>query len=69
MSATFDARLGPRAAAPATPRLDRPLDIRFALVLLAGLGFTEATGVTKLTSTVIRLTTGSGTLVIETDEK
>ena len=39
-----------------------------ALILLAGLGLTEATGVTKLTSTVIRLTTGSGTLIIETDD-
>ncbi len=38
------------------------------LVLLIGLGVTEATGVTKLASTVIRLTTGSGTLVIETDD-
>ena len=39
-----------------------------ALVLFFGLGITEATGVTELTSTVIRLATGSGTLVIETDD-
>ena len=38
------------------------------LVLFFGLGISEATGVTELTSTVIRLATGSGTLVIETDD-
>jgi WD40 repeat protein len=38
------------------------------VLLLAALGITEATGVTKLASTVVRLTTGSGTLVIETDD-
>ena len=37
-------------------------------LVLCALGFTEATGVTRLTSTVIRLTSGSGTLVIETDD-
>ena len=35
MSAAFDARLGPNAAAPVKPHLDRPLDIRLALILLA----------------------------------
>jgi len=35
MSAAFDARLGPRATAPVRPHLDRPLDIRLALVILA----------------------------------
>jgi PiT family inorganic phosphate transporter len=35
MSAAFDARLGPRAEAPVKPHLDRPLDIRLALILLA----------------------------------
>jgi PiT family inorganic phosphate transporter len=35
MSAAFDARLGPAAAAPVKPHLDRPLDIRLALILLA----------------------------------
>ena len=38
------------------------------LLLFVGLGLSEATGVTQLTSTVIRLTTGSGILVIETDD-
>ncbi len=38
------------------------------LILLGALGITEATGVTKFAATVIRLTTGSGTLVIETDD-
>ena len=44
-----------------------PIIAAMAFVLLAGLGFTETTGVTKLTATVIRLSTGSGTLVIEAD--
>jgi PiT family inorganic phosphate transporter len=35
MSAAFDARLGPAAVAPVKPHLDRPLDIRLALILLA----------------------------------
>jgi len=35
MSTAFDARLGPHAVAPAKPHLDRPLDIRFALTILA----------------------------------
>src|SRR5271170_5575252 len=35
MSAAFDARLGPSAVAPVKPHLDRPLDIRLALILLA----------------------------------
>ncbi len=39
-----------------------------ALVLLVALGIAEATGVTHLATTVIRLATGSGTLVIETDD-
>ncbi|MCA9071149.1 MAG: protein kinase, partial [Planctomycetaceae bacterium] len=38
------------------------------LVLLAGLGITEATGVTKFSATVIRLATGSGMLVIEASD-
>lgn len=45
------------------------MKIAAAVVIILGLaGFTEATGVTKFASTVIRLTTGSGTLVIETDD-
>ncbi len=39
-----------------------------AVILFAALGLTEATGVTHFASTVIRLSTGSGTLVIETDD-
>ena len=35
MSAAFDARLGPHADAPAKVNLHRPMDPRFALVLLA----------------------------------
>ncbi|MCH5375740.1 MAG: serine/threonine-protein kinase, partial [Planctomycetes bacterium] len=38
------------------------------VIVLGVLGITEATGVTKLASTVIRLTTGSGTLVIESHD-
>jgi serine/threonine protein kinase/WD40 repeat protein len=38
------------------------------LITLGVLGVTEATGVTSLNSTVIRLVTGAGTLVIETDD-
>ncbi|REJ93244.1 MAG: hypothetical protein DWQ34_11130 [Planctomycetota bacterium] len=38
------------------------------VVLLVGLSLTEANGVTSLMKTVIRMTTGSGTLVIETDD-
>jgi len=40
-----------------------------ALVLIAAtLGMTEATGVTRLSSTVVRIVTGEGTLVIEIDD-
>ncbi len=39
-----------------------------ALVILAsGLGLSEATGVTQVVPTVIRIVTGEGTLVVETD--
>jgi serine/threonine protein kinase len=38
------------------------------LVLLAGLGLTEATGVTNLHGTVIRLFSPDGTLVVEVDD-
>ena len=37
------------------------------LIGLAGLGITEATGVTDLAATVIRIASGEGTLVIEVD--
>ncbi|MCA9056075.1 MAG: serine/threonine protein kinase, partial [Planctomycetaceae bacterium] len=51
-------------------RLRSPLakTVAAAVVLLLALTVTEATGVTQLTSTVIRLATGSGTLVIETSD-
>jgi WD40 repeat protein/tRNA A-37 threonylcarbamoyl transferase component Bud32 len=38
------------------------------LLLLAGLGLTEATGVTSLAATVIRVLTPEGTLVVEVDD-
>ncbi|MBT6157241.1 MAG: SUMF1/EgtB/PvdO family nonheme iron enzyme, partial [Planctomycetaceae bacterium] len=38
------------------------------LLLLVGLGISEATGLTQFASTVIRLNTNEGTLVIETDD-
>jgi len=52
------------------PFLQSPLiTLAAALVIMLGvLCITEATGVTGLASTVVRLTTGSGTLVIETDD-
>ena len=39
MSAAFDAQLGPAAVAPVKPHLDRPVDPRFALGILAVLAF------------------------------
>jgi hypothetical protein len=38
------------------------------LLLLGGLGVTEATGVTKLVPTVIRIVQGDGSLVVEVDD-
>lgn len=38
------------------------------LVLVCGLGLTEATGVTKIVPTVIRIVRGDGTLVVEVDD-
>ena len=35
MTTAFDARLGPAAEAPVKPHLDKPLDVRLALILLA----------------------------------
>jgi serine/threonine protein kinase len=51
-------------------RISNPLKAATAALLLVaiGLGITEATGVTQLKSTVVRLATGSGTLVVETDD-
>ncbi len=60
-------------AAPAIrwPRFrTRPWEVAAAalLMLLAGLGFTEATGVTDFRGTVIRLFSPEGTLVVEVDD-
>jgi hypothetical protein len=38
------------------------------VLLVAGLGTTEATGITKIRATVIRIFTPDGTLVVETDD-
>ncbi len=38
------------------------------LLLLGGLSFTEATGVTKIRATVIRIFTGDGTLIVEVND-
>jgi serine/threonine protein kinase/formylglycine-generating enzyme required for sulfatase activity len=63
---------GPDAPEPAAPirpacRHPWPKMAAAAALLLIAMTITEATGVTNLTS-VIRLSTGSGTLVIETDD-
>ena len=68
----------PVASAPAPlppkPRR-RPVHARFwgaaaavLLLLVAGLGATEATGVTHLSTTIIRILVPGGTLVVETDD-
>ncbi len=56
------------AAGDSHPRRRWPTIAAAMLVLAVGLGITEATVMAQLTSTVMRLTTGSGTLVIETDD-
>jgi eukaryotic-like serine/threonine-protein kinase len=58
----------PRAAQFAALRPRLRVAALVLIVLFAGLGITEATGVSQLATTVIRLTTGSGTLVIEADD-
>ncbi|REJ90099.1 MAG: hypothetical protein DWQ34_18090 [Planctomycetota bacterium] len=65
-----DESVAPARSWQTRPVLQRPLVkvAAAALVLLACLGITEATGVTKIAKTVIRLATGEGTLVIETDD-
>jgi WD40 repeat protein/tRNA A-37 threonylcarbamoyl transferase component Bud32 len=54
------------------PPLSRPRRWRYAaaavLLLVGGLGLTEATGVTSLAATVIRVFTPDGTLVVEVDD-
>jgi formylglycine-generating enzyme required for sulfatase activity/serine/threonine protein kinase len=58
--------IGPRRE---SRRLSPLVKVATTVVILLGvLGITEATGVTKLASTIIRLTTTTGTLVIETDD-
>jgi hypothetical protein len=60
---------GPMAASPHGPRRHRRAVAAAALVLLtAGLGLTEAAGVTNVRATVIRIFTPEGTLVVETDD-
>ncbi|MFZ9091968.1 MAG: hypothetical protein ACO3FE_17980, partial [Planctomycetaceae bacterium] len=62
------------AMSSTTPPSDRALKkplarlAAIAVVLMVALGFTEATGVTELAPTFVRLFTGSGTLVIEIDD-
>jgi hypothetical protein len=64
----------PVASGPKVSRFRRPRRGRWAvaaavLVLAtAGLGMTEAAGVTKVRATVIRIFTPDGTLVVETDD-
>jgi formylglycine-generating enzyme required for sulfatase activity len=57
-------------AQPAARRRRRWASALAVLVLLGvvGLGFTEATGVTKMRGTVLRLFTQDGTLVVEVDD-
>lgn len=72
LSASVPQKVIPHTLAPrhsrTAPRLLWPAIAAVVLLALVGLGVTEATGVTQLASTVIRLTTGSGTLVIETND-
>ncbi len=58
------------ALVPDRRRIPRKVFVVVAILLLlvSCFGVTEATGVTRLTSTVVRLTTGSGTLEIETND-
>jgi len=51
-----------------SPLLKIAAVILIVLTVLSVLGITEATGVTKLSTTVMRVVYGSGTLVIETDD-
>jgi WD40 repeat protein len=58
-----------RKAAPSVLRRRRwPMVAAGFLVLAAGLGLTEATGVTSVVVTVLRIRTPEGTLVVETDD-
>ena len=58
-------------AALAPPRRSRRLAATAAVILVAlvaGLGLSEATGVTNVRRTVIRLFSGEGTLIVEVDD-
>lgn len=70
-STTFPGRLPAAERRPAGRARGRRFWLAAALILLAvvaGLGLTEATGVTRLTASVIRVATGEGTLVVEVDD-
>ncbi len=60
------ARRSPRATRHARRRWVAAAAV--LLILLGGLGFTEATGVTEFRGTVIRLFSPEGTLVVEVDD-
>jgi serine/threonine protein kinase len=53
---------------PARPRRLRVMAAAVLLALLAGLGLSEATGITNVRGTVIRLFSPEGTLVVEVDD-
>jgi hypothetical protein len=57
----------PAVGPPNTRRRRWAMAAAALLCLLAGLGLTEATGVTRLTPAVIRILTPDGTLVVEVD--
>jgi eukaryotic-like serine/threonine-protein kinase len=58
----------PEPEAVPAPRRRRLLWAAAVLLLLGGLGMTEATGVTGLAATVIRILTPDGVLVVEVDD-
>ncbi|HEY7307744.1 MAG TPA: protein kinase [Gemmataceae bacterium] len=58
----------PAPTPPSRPRRLRVLAVAVVLALLAGLGLSEATGLTNVRGTVIRLFSGEGTLVVEVDD-
>jgi serine/threonine protein kinase len=58
----------PAPAPPSRPRRLRVLAAAVVLALLSGLGLSEATGLTNVRGTVIRLFAGEGTLVVEVDD-
>ncbi len=58
----------PAPALKPRPRTRRWAAAAVFLLLLGGLGFTEATGVTNVRGTVIRLFSPEGTLVVEVDD-